>query len=32
MNKGKIIEMGTHQQLLDAKGTYETMWQKQQII
>ncbi len=31
MDQGKIIERGTHQQLLDAKGTYETMWQKQQI-
>jgi ATP-binding cassette subfamily B protein len=31
MDKGKIIEMGTHQQLLDAKGTYQSMWQKQQV-
>jgi len=30
MNKGKIIERGTHQQLLAAKATYESMWQKQQ--
>jgi ATP-binding cassette subfamily B protein len=30
MDKGKIIERGTHQQLLDVKGTYENMWQKQQ--
>ncbi len=29
LDKGKIIEQGTHQQLLDLKGNYYSMWQHQ---
>jgi ATP-binding cassette subfamily B protein len=29
MDKGKIIEEGTHEQLLKQKGRYYTLWQKQ---
>jgi ATP-binding cassette subfamily B protein len=30
MNKGNIVEQGTHHKLLEAKGAYYTMWQLQQ--
>lgn len=29
MNNGKIIEMGTHQELIDADGYYKTLWDAQ---
>lgn len=29
LDKGRIIEQGTHQQLLDRKGKYHAMWQHQ---
>ena len=29
LEKGKIIEQGTHQQLLDKQGKYYAMWQHQ---
>lgn len=29
MDKGKIVERGTHQQLLDLQGKYYALWQKQ---
>jgi ATP-binding cassette subfamily B protein len=32
MNKGNIVEQGTHHKLLEAKGAYYTMWQLQQSI
>ncbi|MDE2427393.1 MAG: ABC transporter ATP-binding protein/permease, partial [Burkholderiales bacterium] len=30
MDKGRIIERGTHQQLLEAQGAYAQMWERQQ--
>jgi ABC-type multidrug transport system fused ATPase/permease subunit len=30
MDQGKIIERGTHQQLLQANGRYTSMWQMQE--
>lgn len=32
MQHGAIIEEGTHQQLLEAKGAYWAMWQKQSLV
>lgn len=29
IDQGRIIEMGTHQELLDRKGTYAKLWAKQ---
>ena len=29
LNKGKIVERGAHQQLLDTNGIYASMWRKQ---
>ncbi len=31
MHEGKIIEQGTHAELLNAKGSYFSMWQKQSM-
>lgn len=31
LKDGKIIEEGTHQELLDSHGWYESMWQKQEL-
>ena len=30
MDKGKIVEQGTHQQLLEKKGQYYRLWEMQQ--
>jgi ABC-type multidrug transport system ATPase subunit len=29
LHKGKIVERGTHADLLEAKGSYHAMWEKQ---
>ena len=29
LNKGKVVERGTHEQLLAMKGRYNSMWRKQ---
>lgn len=31
LDEGKIIERGTHQELLTQKGWYQRMWEKQQL-
>ena len=32
MNKGQIVESGTHEQLLDKNGTYAKLWNAQQEL
>ena len=32
MNKGQIVENGTHEQLLDKNGTYAKLWNAQQEL
>ena len=32
MNKGQIVESGTHKQLLDKNGTYAKLWNAQQEL
>jgi len=29
LHKGKVVEKGTHSELLELKGSYYAMWQKQ---
>lgn len=31
MDKGKIVQMGTHKELLENKGLYQTLWQQHQL-
>jgi ATP-binding cassette, subfamily B, vacuolar membrane transporter HMT1/ACLQ len=31
LHKGKVVERGTHAELLAAKGEYYAMWEKQTI-
>jgi ATP-binding cassette subfamily B protein len=31
LEEGKIVEMGTHEQLFDKKGLYYEMYQRQQL-
>lgn len=31
MDKGKIVQMGTHKELLENKGQYQTLWQQHQL-
>jgi ATP-binding cassette subfamily B protein len=32
MAQGKIIEQGTHQELLDLEGNYSKMWKHQSVV